>query len=289
MITESGVRARSDNPRSRGPAPDLSRAQLPPLSTRRPRPARQPNQVAGASTKPCNQHFIARGWTAAHADLSVLHASGASPLTFCASATSTSQPCATELVVHEPRAVHRLHHARGPARHTPRPGEPDRTGRHDPGSPRTGRSAPPDQKSGTPQSVYDRDPDQRAAPTLLLPNSGDGRISPAHRVPSYRWSVLCCRMAGRAGPAARAYLCCSIPRADLLRHPAAAVASGPGVPPSSHSQARASRCGFRLLAPRGMAEVFARVAAVCRYKPNAAVSQYLAQHSGRYGEQLMPQ
>ena len=35
--------------------------------------------------------------------------------------------------------------------------------------------------------------------------------------------------------------------------------------------------------------MFARVAAVCRYKPNAAVSQYLAQHSGRYGEQLMPQ
>ena len=41
MRTESGVRARSDNPRSRGPAPDSSRAQLPPLSTRRPRPARQ--------------------------------------------------------------------------------------------------------------------------------------------------------------------------------------------------------------------------------------------------------
>ena len=59
MITESGVRARSDNPRSRGPAPDLSRAQLPPLSTRRPRPARQ------------TKHFIARGWTAVHADLSV--------------------------------------------------------------------------------------------------------------------------------------------------------------------------------------------------------------------------
>ena len=28
MKTESGVRARSDNPRSRGPAPDLSRVQL---------------------------------------------------------------------------------------------------------------------------------------------------------------------------------------------------------------------------------------------------------------------
>ncbi len=33
----------------------------------------------------------------------------------------------------------------------------------------------------------------------------------------------------------RAYPCCSIRRADLLRHPTAAVASGPGVPPSSHS------------------------------------------------------
>ena len=42
--------------------------------------------------------------------LSVLHASGASPLTFCASATSTSQPCGRELVVHEPGPVHRLHH-----------------------------------------------------------------------------------------------------------------------------------------------------------------------------------
>src|SRR5881396_2075583 len=59
VITESGVRARSDNPRSRGPAPDLSRAQQPPLSTRRPRPARQ------------DEHFITPGWTGAHADLSV--------------------------------------------------------------------------------------------------------------------------------------------------------------------------------------------------------------------------
>src|SRR3954468_15941772 len=59
LINESGVRARSDNPRSRGPAPDLSRAQLPPLSTRRPRPARQA------------EHFIAPGWTPAHVDLSV--------------------------------------------------------------------------------------------------------------------------------------------------------------------------------------------------------------------------
>ena len=80
MRTESGVRARSDNPRSRGPAPDLSRAQLPPLSTRRPRPARQA------------KHFIAPRWAAVHADLSVLHANGAKPLTFCASATSTSHP-----------------------------------------------------------------------------------------------------------------------------------------------------------------------------------------------------
>jgi hypothetical protein len=71
VITESGVRARSNNPRSRGPAPDLSRAQLPPLSTRRPRPARQPSEVAWVSAKPRNKHFIARGWAAVHADLSV--------------------------------------------------------------------------------------------------------------------------------------------------------------------------------------------------------------------------
>ena len=43
--------------------------------------------------------------------LSVLHASGASPLTRCASAISTSQPYLHELVVHEASAVHRLHHA----------------------------------------------------------------------------------------------------------------------------------------------------------------------------------
>ena len=49
MKTESGVRARSDNPRSRGPAPDFRRVQLPPSGKRRPRPARH------------HQHFIAPG------------------------------------------------------------------------------------------------------------------------------------------------------------------------------------------------------------------------------------
>ena len=56
MKTESGVRARSDNPRSRGPAPDFRRVQLPPSGKRRPRPARH------------HQHFIDRGWAAVHAD-----------------------------------------------------------------------------------------------------------------------------------------------------------------------------------------------------------------------------
>jgi hypothetical protein len=54
--TESGVRARSDNPRSRGPAPDFRRAQLPPSRKRRPRPARH------------HQHFMAPRWAAVHAD-----------------------------------------------------------------------------------------------------------------------------------------------------------------------------------------------------------------------------
>jgi len=49
--TESGVRARSDNPRSRGPAPDFRRAQLPPRKKRRPRPARH------------GQHFMDPRWT----------------------------------------------------------------------------------------------------------------------------------------------------------------------------------------------------------------------------------
>jgi hypothetical protein len=54
--TESGVRARSDNPRSRSPAPDFRRAQLPPRNFRRPRP-----------TSP-TKHFIYQGWTAVHTD-----------------------------------------------------------------------------------------------------------------------------------------------------------------------------------------------------------------------------
>jgi hypothetical protein len=54
--TESGVRARSDNPRSRGPAPDFRRAQLPPRRKRRPRPARH------------RQHFMPPWWAAVHAD-----------------------------------------------------------------------------------------------------------------------------------------------------------------------------------------------------------------------------
>jgi hypothetical protein len=49
--TESGVRARSDNPRSRGPAPDFRRDQLPPRKKRRPRPARH------------RQHFMDPRWT----------------------------------------------------------------------------------------------------------------------------------------------------------------------------------------------------------------------------------
>jgi hypothetical protein len=49
--TESGVRARSDNPRSRGPAPDFRRDQLPPRRKRRPRPARH------------RQHFMDPRWT----------------------------------------------------------------------------------------------------------------------------------------------------------------------------------------------------------------------------------
>jgi hypothetical protein len=42
--------------------------------------------------------------------LSVLHANGAGPLTFCASATRTSHPEFVQRVVDEPRAVHRLDH-----------------------------------------------------------------------------------------------------------------------------------------------------------------------------------
>ncbi len=49
--TESGVRARSDNPRSRGPAPDFRRAQLPPRKNRQPRPTRH------------RQHFMDPRWT----------------------------------------------------------------------------------------------------------------------------------------------------------------------------------------------------------------------------------
>ena len=56
MRTESGVRARSDNPRSRGPAPDFRRAQLPPRRKRRPRPA--------VTTK----HFMDPRWAAVHTD-----------------------------------------------------------------------------------------------------------------------------------------------------------------------------------------------------------------------------
>ena len=52
--TESGVRARSDNPRARGPAPDFRRVQLPPRWNRRPRPTRHA------------KHFIDQGWTAVH-------------------------------------------------------------------------------------------------------------------------------------------------------------------------------------------------------------------------------
>ena len=54
--TESGVRARSDNPRSRGPAPDFRRDQLPPRKKRRPRPA--------VTTK----HFMDPRWAAVHTD-----------------------------------------------------------------------------------------------------------------------------------------------------------------------------------------------------------------------------
>ena len=55
--TESGVRARSDNPRSRGPAPDFRRAQLPPRRKRRPRPA--------VTTK----HFMDPRWAAVHTEI----------------------------------------------------------------------------------------------------------------------------------------------------------------------------------------------------------------------------
>jgi hypothetical protein len=48
--------------------------------------------------------------------LSVLHANGASPFTRWASATSTSQPWASSVFVHEPSAVHRLNDRSHPAR-----------------------------------------------------------------------------------------------------------------------------------------------------------------------------
>jgi hypothetical protein len=69
-----------------------------------------------------------------------------------------------------------------------------------------------------------------------FPDSGDGRISPAHRVPSYRWSALCFGWpAARVQPRAPTYAVrYGGPTSSATRLPSLRERGGP---PSSHSRA----------------------------------------------------